>query len=142
MLTWAQNHGNDTVRISQLVPACVFLFSPGQWKLCSLSEVFLSPSPPHPNPGCRSERWANAGGWPVQEGGDWPWPRVFPVIRWKLGSGGGEGPTSSEQGDAELTGASPASLSRHPTAWAGVYPWGNKPASGASARAHAPSDFT
>ena len=60
----------------------------------------------------------------MQEGGDRPWPRVFPVIRWKLGSGGDEGPTCSEQGDAELTGASPASLSRHPTAWAGVCPWG------------------
>lgn len=35
MLTCAQNHRNDTVRISQLVPTCVFLFSPGQWKLCS-----------------------------------------------------------------------------------------------------------
>lgn len=35
MLTCAQNHRNDTVRIAQLVPTCVFLFSPGQWKLCS-----------------------------------------------------------------------------------------------------------
>ena len=47
MLTWAQNHGNDTIRISQLVPTCVFSL-PGQWKLCSLSEVFLSPSPAPP----------------------------------------------------------------------------------------------
>ena len=123
MLTCAQNHRNDTVRISQLVPACVFLFSPGQWKLCS--HCLKCSFPRLPASSYIQERaLGRCGRWPVEEAGGGPWQGVFPVIGWKLCSQGGEGPTCSQRGGPELTGASPASLSRHPTARAAVYSQG------------------
>lgn len=43
------NMGTESWKRHSFVPACVLLFSPGQWKLCSLLEVFLSPSSPRPH---------------------------------------------------------------------------------------------
>lgn len=75
MLTCAQNHRNNTIRISQLMHECRILSSPGRWKLCShCLKCSFSPSPRLLHPGCRSELGdAGSGQWRKQATG------VFPV---------------------------------------------------------------
>ena len=116
-----KRHSSDLTAHARV---CIFVFT-GQWKLCSHCLKCPFPvSPPPPTSRASERALGRRGRWPVEEAGGGPWQGVFPVIGWKLCSQGGEGPTCSQRGGPELTGASPASLSRHPTARAAVYSQG------------------
>ena len=142
MLTCAQNHRNDTIRVSQLVHECVFLSSPGRWKLCSHCLKCSFPRLPASYIQGVGVSWADAGSgrWRKQATG---LGRV--CFLWLDGS---HAPGAVRVRPAH-NGVAPSS--RGPclppcrdTPRLGLLciHMEGEPASGASARAHAPPDFT